>query len=278
MASFNLPDAYPPVPVTLQADLTQQELLHFPAFKTWLSTLQTTLTAQSEDNHPFHAAPYYLRSITVQSIVRFSHTRIGFMTIQALVTNDDGEWIPGTVFMRGGSVAMMIVLQPDGGDQDEEYVILTVQPRIAAGSLSFIELPAGMLDDAGTFSGAAAKEIQEETGLTIAEEELIDMTAAAEQCWSEHERKRHTEVHLQCGIYPSPGGCDEFIPIFLARKKIKMQEIEAMQGRLTGLRDHGEKITLLIVELSDVWKVAMRDGKALAALALYEGLKRDEKI
>jgi len=44
--------------------------------------------------------------------------------------------------------------------------LLTLQPRIAAGSLAFPELPAGMVDD-GTFSGAAAKEIEEELGTAI---------------------------------------------------------------------------------------------------------------
>lgn len=49
------------------------------------------------------------------------------------------------------------------GSQEEQYVLLTLQPRIAAASLSFPELPAGMVDS-GTFTGAAAKEIQEELG------------------------------------------------------------------------------------------------------------------
>ena len=51
--------------------------------------------------------------------------------------------------------------------EDEKRAILTIQPRIPAGSLTFAEIPAGMLDDAGSFAGAAAKEIQEETGLTM---------------------------------------------------------------------------------------------------------------
>lgn len=46
-------------------------------------------------------------------------------------------------------------------------MILTVQPRIPAGCLAFPELPAGMVDDSGTFSGAAAKEIKEELGMSF---------------------------------------------------------------------------------------------------------------
>lgn len=62
--------------------------------------------------------------------------------------------------MRGGSVAMLLILQPDdvpSGDEKDKHVLITIQPRIAAGSLGFVEIPAGMLDDSGTFSGGAAK-------------------------------------------------------------------------------------------------------------------------
>lgn len=59
-----------------------------------------------------------------------------------------------------------MVLQPDdlpAGSQEEKHVLLTVQPRIPAGGLQFLELPAGMVDN-GTFAGSAAKEIKEELG------------------------------------------------------------------------------------------------------------------
>ena len=75
---------------------------------------------------------------------------------------------------------MRLILQPeDAIDKSEKYVIWTVQPRIPAGSLAFVELPAGMLNDSGTLTRAAAKEIKDETGLEIQEEELIDMTKLA---------------------------------------------------------------------------------------------------
>jgi ADP-sugar diphosphatase len=84
------------------------------------------------------------------------------------VENEDGETLPGAVFLRGPSVAMMVTLQPDDlpeDSQDEKHVLLTVQPRIAAGTLALTELPAGMVDDGGNFAGAAAKEIKEELGI-----------------------------------------------------------------------------------------------------------------
>jgi 8-oxo-dGTP pyrophosphatase MutT (NUDIX family) len=140
-----------------------------------------------------------------------------------------------------------------------------------------------MLDDAGSFAGAAAKEIHEETGLDISPDEMLDMTQLAVQSRPDSYTGGETdndvdEPHLQHAIYPSPGGSDEFIPVFLVRKSLPRQEIQDLKGRLTGLRDHGEKITLTIVPLKDVWKVAARDGKTLAALTLYHGLKSEGRI
>ena len=128
-----------------------------------------------------------------------------------------------------------------------------------------------MLDDSGTFSGAAAKEIAEETGLEVQASELINMTELALSHVDNEEK-------LQNGVYPSPGGCDEFIPIFLWQRRIPRRQLKDWQGKLTGLRSEGEKITLKLTRLEELWKSGGRDGKTLAAWALYEGLRKDGKI
>jgi hypothetical protein len=48
-----------------------------------------------------------------------------------------------------------------------------------------------------------------------------------------------------------------------------LDEILAMQGRQGGLEEHGERITLKIVPLKDLWK-STRDVKALSSLALLQ--------
>jgi ADP-sugar diphosphatase len=167
---------------------------------------------------------------------------------------------------------MMVILQPDdipSGSQEEKYVLLTVQPRFAGASLKFVELPAGMVDD-GTFKGSAAKEIKEELDLDIHEDELIDLTKLAVGGGDDEDIPR--------AVFPSPGGCDEFISIFLHQKRIPRAQLKDWTGKLTGLREEGEKITLKLVKLDDLWWEAGRDGKALAAWALWEGLKRSGKI
>ncbi|KAL2355912.1 ADP-sugar diphosphatase [Cryomyces antarcticus] len=276
MSSFTLPNSSPECPVNLTHDLDKDALLSFPAFKNWISTLQHSLSIQSNKDHVFHSAPYKLRKIDIQSVDFFGGERIGFIKLKADVSNDDGEKLPGSVFLRGGSVGMLLILQPDDVSQDSEkdkHVILTLQPRIPAGSLSLAELPAGMLDDSGTFSGGAAKEIEEETGLKVPETELIDMTKLALP-----ETESATGEKLQRATYTSPGGSDEFTPLFLYQKRIPRDQLKEWQGKLCGLRDEGEKITLKLVKLEDLWKEGGRDAKALAGWALYEGLRKEGKI
>lgn len=138
-----------------------------------------------------------------------------------------------------------------------------------------------MLDDSGTFAGGAAKEIKEETGLEIPEHELTNLTALALHPSSTTETTntdKEEEEDLQDGVYPSPGGCDEFVPIFLWQKRVPRDQLKGWQGKLTGLRDHGEKITLMLCPLENVWRLGGRDAKVLSGWALYEGLKREAKI
>lgn len=107
---------------------------------------------------------------------------------------------------------------------------MTVQPRIPAGSLASVELPAGMIDEAGTFAGAAAKEIAEETGLQIPSDDLINMTEMA----LPESKDDATKENLQRAMYASAGGSDEFIPIFLWQKRVPRGTLKDWQGKLTG--------------------------------------------
>lgn len=107
MSSFILPKSDPEVLVSLTSDLSQDQLLSFPAFKTWISTLQHSLSTQKQKSHTFHSTPYKLRKIDIQTVDFFGGKRIGFIKLKAEVANDNGEKLPGSVFLRGGSVAMM---------------------------------------------------------------------------------------------------------------------------------------------------------------------------
>lgn len=186
---------------------------------------------------------------------------------------------------------MLVVLIPDdvpAGQLDDAYVLLTVQPRIPTGSLGFVELPAGMIDGDSNFAGVAAREIQEELGLVIKQSELgclTDKVAEIRRARDEEKAQREgdskTDVtkaeNIPFGMYPSAGGCDEYIKIFSHEKRVPRNTLQEWEGKYGGLRDEGEMITLKLVPLADLWMEGAMDSKALAAVTLYQQIKQWEK-
>lgn len=220
--------------------------------------------------------------------------RIGFLKLTAHVATADGaSRLPGVILLRGPAVAMLVVLIPDdlpdgdGVDDGEAYVVLTVQPRIATGSLGFVELPAGMLDGSSNFAGAAAREIEEELGLVIRQDELTCLTDRAAEVrrtrggggggvagGSDQLAQRET---LPYAMFPSAGGCDEYIKIFSHERRVPRDTLREWEGKYGGLRDQGELITLKVVPLEDLWLEGGMDAKALAAVTLYKQLRKWDK-
>ncbi|KAG5927139.1 hypothetical protein E4U42_002550 [Claviceps africana] len=274
MSMTPLPDD---VVIDLPEGLTSDQLRSFGPYKEWMANLNKSLSLQSSSSHPFHSDPYVLRSVKVQSFDRFGSRRLGFVKVAASVSNSSGESLPAIALLRGPSVAMLVMLIPDDvpDGSNERYVVLTVQPRVPAGSLAFVELPAGMVDDSGSFKGAAAKEIEEELGLVINEEDLVCLSELADNAakgWGAEGEQ------LPAATFPSAGGCDEHVTIYSYEKRIPRTQLKDWTGRLTGLRSQGEKITLKLVHMEDVWKVGARDAKCLAAVALWDGLKREKLL
>lgn len=148
--SFVLTDFKSPLKVTLARDLdpkfNKQLLRTYKPFVEWVEQLETSLSLQtggeenSEERHPFHDNPYELKSIHIQA-VDFFGPRIGFLKYKAIIENKEDNkgksmQLPGSIFMRGGSVGMLMILRPKDAS-DERWVIMTVQARVPAGSLSF---------------------------------------------------------------------------------------------------------------------------------------------
>jgi 8-oxo-dGTP pyrophosphatase MutT (NUDIX family) len=254
----------------LPIDFDEEVLLKFPAFDNWLKRLKTNLSRQERSSHTHHSDPFRLHGLKIHSVTMFG-SNIGFMNIEALLRKEqEPKNLDRVVFLRGGSVAVLMILRPKDAPH-ERYVIMTEQPRVGACSTVFLEIPAGMLDGEKNVKGAAIREIQEETGLEIRKEELIDLSALA------LEEDDKTE-DLQSGIYMSPANLDEFIPLLLWEKELDRQRIEDLKGKLTGLRAQDEVITIRIVEYRDLWRKGARDSKTLAAWALYEGLTQAGKL
>lgn len=307
----------PEIPVHLPEGLSEEKLLAFEHFTNWIKTLTRSLAQQhraTNPPHPFHEDPYSLRSITIQSYDLWAvpgkpSPRLGFLKLLADVRNAAGETLPGSVFFRGPSVAVLFIVVPDDVEKEEEerYVLLTVQSRVPAGSLEFVELPAGMVDEDGSFVGTAAREIEEELGVEVKVEELVSLSAMADAAATgattttaasaagpnsigdgdnnstgnsdgiEGEDEGEGEI-IPVGVFPSVGGCDEFIPIFMHERRVPRTKLDEWEGKCTGLREEGERIKLKLVKMKDLWKEGARDGKCLSALALWEGLRREGRL
>lgn len=67
----------------------------------------------------------------------------------------------------------------------------------------------------------------------ISEDELTDMTELA-----------YGDKFV--GMFPSAGGCDEFIRLYTCRRVVEAEVINELQGRLTGLRSEGERLVCFL--------------------------------
>ncbi|ROV98773.1 hypothetical protein VMCG_06779 [Cytospora schulzeri] len=254
--------------------IDKESLEGWTAFKSWKDTLEENFALQdTKQDHAFHDEPFVLHSIEILSVYWYG-TRIFSMKVKPNIKGiqpdpDSGEVkdLPAVTLLRGGSVAMLMILRPKDS-RDEKMVVMTEQPRISAGSLAFWEIPAGMLDDEHNVEVAAARKIEEETGFEIPKSELIDMTELALR------NSELPEENLKSAMYLSPGGCDEYIALVLWEKELDRLELEELKSRMTGQRKEGETVTLRLVNYEELWREGARDAKTLAAWALYEGLNR----
>ncbi|OMO81002.1 hypothetical protein COLO4_23815 [Corchorus olitorius] len=219
-------------------------------FKQWLKNLE------SEDGILANG-DMTLTQVLIQGVDMFGK-RIGFLKFKAdIIDKGTGKKVPGIVFARGPAVAVLILLESEG----ETYAVLTEQVRVPTGRV-VLELPAGMLDDdKGDFVGTAVREVEEEIGIQLNLEDMVDLTA-------------FLDPSTGFKVFPSPGGCDEEIGLFLYRGHVEKNTITQLQGKETGLVEHGELIKVRVVPYEKLWRVTP-DAKTLMAIAIYEMAKKE---
>ena len=230
------------VPLTAEPGIDLEKVARWKNFTEWTASVDPK---------------FLVEKVHVQSVDMFG-PNIGFMKFRAdCFDRATHTFLPGVVFMRGGSVGILTILVAE--ETREEFTLAVVQPRLPMGSFASVEIPAGMLDGSGNFAGKAAGEMAEETGIVVKGPDMIDLT----------EMVQGAAGHR--GIWLSPGGSDEYMRLFLYRKIWPRADILALEGKLTGLRDHGELISLKVLQYSDL--ICAPDGKTLCAIALYDRVK-----
>ncbi|KAK2964325.1 putative Nudix hydrolase 14, chloroplastic [Blattamonas nauphoetae] len=235
------------VPVTgLTGDIDVQRVIDtFVPFQDWVKSVDAGIT---------------VKSILIQN-VDATPNRILFvkMKVEAYVA-DGTHPIPGIILLRGGAVACLVEVICE----NQSYALLVEQPRLAVGKSNFLEAVAGMIDGSSNFAGVVVQEMKEETGISLTEKDMIDLTELA----------HGKEVR---GFYPSVGLCDEFIRLYLYRVEMTKSQMTQLEGKLAGLTEHGEYIRLKIVPLDSLWK-ATHDSKTLACLYLRDKLLAEGRI
>lgn len=222
-------------------------------FKQWLKNIQTETGLLANGTMS-------LKQVLIQGVDMFGK-RVGFLKFKAdVVDKETGKKVPGIVFARGPAVAVLILLESEG----KTYAVLTEQVRVPVGKL-VLELPAGMLDDdQGDFVGTAVREVEEETGISLNLDDVVDLTAFLNPSTGQR-------------VIPSPGGCDEDLSLFLYRGHVDKEYITQLQGKETGLREHGELIKVHVVPYEKLWR-GTADAKVLMAIALYEMAKKERLL
>lgn len=186
-----------------------------------------------------------MKQIEVLSVYMFGQN-VGFVNLQ-VDAYLNGKRLPGFVFLRGDAVAVLLLVN--------QKMILTQQFRVPMGRFC-LEAPAGMLDESAHFAGVAAKEIEEECGITISQDEM---------------------VYLQ-EVLTSPGGSDEVIHLFAVEKDLPEEELKRISEMIHGHEDEGEQIRLVIQEFTWENVLKTQDAKLISAAASYFQHKQNLKV
>ena len=148
-----------------------------------------------------------VKQINILSVYWFGNN-VGFINLD-VETYLNGKRVPGYVFLRGDAVAILLIVNG--------MLLLTRQFRVPVGQFT-IEAPAGMVDESSNFAGVAAKELKEECGIEIHQDEM---------------------KYLQ-DIFISPGGSDEVIHLFYVEKQIPEAKLNELLSKIHGAVEEGE--------------------------------------
>lgn len=215
------------------------------AFNDWKTKITALLTISEYTSN---------RVIKIKSVFPFGDIRYtpnGFVfATMGLFKN--GKAVPACVFLRGDSVAVLVVLVDKM--TKEKYILNVTQPRIAVGEDNHEECVAGMLDTSNNFIGVAAKEILEETGLNITDYGLEELCSKP--------------------IPMSQGACDEKIKYYTVEIPMNKKDILALEMKCTGNAEEGECIKLKVRHFDNFKKAIktgeIHDGKSIIASYFYE--------
>jgi 8-oxo-dGTP pyrophosphatase MutT (NUDIX family) len=196
-----------------------------------------------------------INSIATLNLLRKKNGEMLFALLDCDIKSPEGTRLPNIVFIRGD--ACLIVTQVRNRGTGEERFLMIRQRRIGNGSLS-LEFPAGMLDrEVNNPAGVAAREVTEETGLTIGPADLFPLC----------DKK----------LFSSAGASDEAIFYFGCIKEIDDALWQSLTGRTCGNPEENEHISVVLISRKDAEKEATAVQVRLGFYLFEEYLNKNKK-
>jgi len=174
-----------------------------------------------------------------------------FLKLNAQVTDENGQRVPGITMLRGHAVAILVVLWCEG----KPYLLLVDQPRFPLGERHSLEIVAGMLDWSADWRAVALAELHEEAGLEVKDAELIDLMKEF--------GGQTSGFAVSCGLL------DERLYLAAVERTVTAAELARMDGRAQEYLDENEGIHTVVLPYEEAAR-RFTDGKCINALFLYE--------
>lgn len=178
-----------------------------------------------------------------------------FSTVMLDASTPEGDKIPPICFLKGEVVCILMVLIDEKSNQ--KHLLLVKQRRIAEGNYTY-EHPAGMVDDVKTPVSIAIQEVSEETGITITEDQLIDLSPG----------KR---------LFPSTGTSDECMYFYACELRMSAGQIASFDNQKMGTDYEFERITTHVFPFVEGHKL-INNTNGLLLNYLYLSKVKDWKL
>jgi 8-oxo-dGTP pyrophosphatase MutT (NUDIX family) len=230
-------------PITFPSNVSLDLLSKSPLIPRWASTI---------------SPQFRVDKVSLLSADPFG-SRIGCCELEVSYTLNDHSHIE-RIILHGKAVMVVFLLRCT--DTNELFTVLVQQPRIGCGRLMF-EFPAGMADDSSDIAGVAAREIEEEVGISCAKEDLIPL--------SEMFNEEHPKTFI------NPSNYEQNTHSFLLVKRMKKVEVLEFEGRKCGV-GQDEQIVLKVVEFADVIKWAYEPATLGVTLMVMELMEKGKIV
>ena len=191
------------------------------------------------------------QGLTIHAIeevfARFRHDDdLLFALLMLDATTPEGDKIPPVCFMKGQVVSIMVILTDR--DSGERFLLLVKQRRICNGGLIY-EQVAGMVDGDDDPHAVAVREVAEETGLTVAPEQVHLLNA--EPYWV------------------STGTSEEAMFFYYCEITLPRAAIMALDGNQMGVASEHERIHTEVVPYAQARQL-ITNAHGILNIFLYE--------